>query len=163
MKRGTLTCAGLAIAAGLMASSGVQAEDPNWMETPLYGTLELSAGFSDDPRTVKLQAGGSGQVDQTLAPGCRGNINLDAPDVDLNYESGNYSLYIYNRAAADTTIVVYDAEGRWHCNDDFGSTDPMIVLHNPPSGNYNIWVGVYDSAELIDSTLHISEINPLNQ
>ena len=145
----------------LAAKGGDASPQPNWRGTPLYETVELTSGFDDDPYTVDLDAGGDGSVDDSLAPGCAGNINLEKPDVDLNYESGDYPLFITVNSSADTTLVVYGPEGRWYCNDDFGSSDPMVVFHNPQSGNYNIWVGVYEGSTTPDATLTFTEINPM--
>lgn len=152
--------AGLLLA-GMVAVSGVQAAEPNWAATPIYGTANLESGFTPDPWSQSLQAGGSGQVNDNLASGCRGYINFSAPDVDLNYRSGNFNLYIYADSGSDTTLVVNAPDGSWHCDDDSGDgLDPMITFSNPQSGNYNIWVGVYSAAELQPATLNISELDP---
>jgi serine protease Do len=58
---------------------------------------------------------------------------------------------------------VYGPDNRWYCNDDFGSSDPLVVFQNPRSGNYNIWVGTYSSSAANPAArLVISEGNPLN-
>ena len=159
----TLLSSGLLLAtsATLAAKGEDGSQEPNWMASPLYETVELTSGFDDDPYTVDVDAGGDGSVDDSLAPGCAGNINLEEPDVDLNYESGDYPLFMTVDSSADTTLVVYGPEGRWYCNDDFGSADPMVVFHNPQSGNYNIWIGVYEGSSNPDATLKFTEINPM--
>lgn len=164
MTLGALLSGGLLLAtagATLAAKGGDTSQEPNWMATPLYETVELTSGFDDDPYTVDLEAGGDGSVDEDLAPACAGNINMAEPDVDLNYESGDYPLFITAASSADTTLVVYGPEGRWYCNDDFGGSDPMVVFHNPQSGNYNIWVGVYEGSDNPEATLTFTEINPM--
>lgn len=151
--------AGLLLA-GMVAASSVQAQ-PNWAETPVYGTANLESGFTPDPWTQDLQAGGGGEASDNLASGCRGFINFSAPDVDLNYESGNFSLYIYADSDSDTTLVVNAPDGSWHCDDDSGDgLNPMVTFRKPQRGNYNIWVGVYSNAELQPATLNISELDP---
>lgn len=145
---------------GMVAASSVQAQ-PNWAGTPVYGTANLESGFTPDPWTRNMQAGGGGEVNDSLASGCRGYINFNAPDVDLNYRSGNFNLYIYAESSSDTTLVVNAPDGSWHCDDDSGDgLDPMLTFRNPQSGNYNIWVGVYSNAELQPATLNISELDP---
>ena len=48
----------IAMAAALFGAAGTAAaQDINGSGT--YGTLQLGAGFSDDPRTVQVAAGGS--------------------------------------------------------------------------------------------------------
>lgn len=132
---------------------------PDISAVPVYETIELSAGFTPDPLSRSLQAGGS-DANPVSGAGCSGYINLDAPDFDLNYTSGTLPLYIYAESSADLTLVVNDADGTWHCSDDANGTNPMIHLSSPPSGNYNIWVGTYSSGSLESATLYISEVSP---
>ena len=132
---------------------------PDISAMPVYETITLSSGFTPDPVSRSLQAGGS-SANPVSGSQCRGFINLDAPDFDLNYSAGSLPLYIYAESDADITLVVNDANGTWHCSDDANGTDPMVALSNPPSGNYNIWVGTYASGELQSATLFISELSP---
>ena len=46
-------------------------------------------------------------------------------------------------SSADTTVVVQGAGGTW-CNDDAGSTNPMIEGQWKP-GIYKVWVGSYQA------------------
>lgn len=140
-------------------SSGMGADMPDISAVPLYETLELSTGFLPDPVSRSLQAGGDA-ANPVAGEGCAGYLNLDAPDYDLNYTAGTLPLYIYAESGADLTLVVNDANGTWHCSDDVNGTNPMIHLPNPPSGNYNIWVGTYESGSLQSATLFISERAP---
>lgn len=150
----------LLVAGVATAKEGGTRQTPHWQAVPTYTTVDLSSGFTPDPWTQELEAGGDMEVSTDLAPACAGNIHGEAPDVDLNFDPGNYSLFIRARSQADTTLVVFGPEGRWYCNDDFVGTDPVVVFPNPPAGNYNIWVGVYGSTQLSDATLEITEINP---
>lgn len=142
-------------------ATSVAADEPSWQAAPLYETVDLTSGFSNDPYEVSVKAGGGDAVSSGLAPECIGNINAERPDVDLNYEAGNFPLFITVDSADDTTLVVFGPEGRWYCNDDFGSLDPMVVFQNPESGNYNIWVGVHSGNDTPDATLSFTEINPM--
>ncbi len=132
---------------------------PDISAAPVYETITLSSGFTPDPVSRSLQAGG-GSANPVSGPDCRGYINLDAPDFDLNYTAGSLPLYISAESDADITLLVNDANGTWHCSDDWDGTNPMIHLPDPPSGNYNIWVGTYASGELQEATLHLSEVSP---
>lgn len=131
----------------------------------MFGTTSLTAGFQDDPRQVAVLAGGPDRVPSNLGPGCRGLVNSQRPDVDLNYhEAGKYMLFLYVLSLADTTLVVYTPDRRWLCNDDGGGKlglHPLLSINDPPSGNYNIWVGVANGASA-PATLYISERNPSN-
>lgn len=153
-----LLCTG--IVAFLPAAS---AQDLVWQATPLFGTITVNAGFDEDPRQVAIQAGGRDRVPAGLGAECRGLVNSRRPDVDFNYlESGRYMLFLYVLSLADTTLVVYTPDGRWLCNDDGGGKlglHPLLSINDPPSGNYNIWVGVVNGASA-PATLYISERNP---
>lgn len=136
-----------------------------WREAPLYGTVNLTAGFQPDPHTVSVDAGGSTRARDAVNSSCAGYVHADEPDVDLNYTAGQYPLYIYAVSDTDTTLVIYDANGNWHCNDDFSGDsngNPGIVFQSPPSGNYNIWVGTYERMDSNPSaSLRISEARPV--
>ncbi|WP_198650456.1 hypothetical protein [Saccharospirillum mangrovi] len=151
-------------ALGVLLSASVTgiAHAVDWSEEPTYGTVNLDVGFLPDPYVISLTAGGSDSASEAHSS-CSGYIS-DAPDVDLNYDAGNESLSIYVESDADTTLVVYDADGNWHCSDDYASdaagTNPGLVLTNPSSGNYNIWIGTYEVGELPSAVLKISELPP---
>lgn len=146
---------------GAQASGGGRSgTQPNWRATPTFTTVNLSAGFTPDPWSYRLQAGGSDRIDANLGSGCVGFIHAGAPDVDLNYTSGSLSLYIRSDSSTDTTLAVLDPDGNWHCNDDSIGLDPVVSFQRPRSGNYNIWIGVHGSATTADATLQITEINP---
>ncbi|QFT83833.1 hypothetical protein FIU88_02490 [Halomonas sp. THAF12] len=143
----------------LCLSAGAQALD--WQATPTYGTVNLNSGFQPDPHVTSLTAGGSRSASEA-GPNCSGYVSGD-PDLDLNYQAGQYTLSIYAEAQQDITLVVYDAAGNWHCNDDYSTaagTNPGIKWNDPPSGNYNIWVGTYASGDLPQANLYVSEASP---
>jgi len=147
----------LAIGAGL----AIAQQQPNLRGQPAYGTLNLQAGFEPDPRTVQVQAGGPNQA-QGLARDCAGFIDFRQPDVNVEYRSGQYPLFLSVQSNADTTLVVNLPDGSWLCNDDFeqGGTNPGLLIQRPQSGLYNIWVGTFDQGPLQPSTLRVSEIPP---
>ena len=134
---------------------------PDWRAEPRYGTLDLRVGFEPDPREVAVDAGGSREVGQ-LGPACAGWIDFSRPDVDLNYAQGQgqYPLYISAVSSADTTIVINDPAGNWHCNDDMEGLNPGVIFAQPLFGNYNIWVGTLDRGPLQRAPVRISEVAP---
>ena len=135
--------------------------EPNWQAAPSYGTINLSAGFSPDPYLRSIAAGGADEVGLGGSE-CTGYIHADAPDLDLNYQAGGYQLAIYAKADTDVTLIVNAADGRWYCSDDYSGTNPAIIFSDPPSGNYNIWIGTYrpSSRPLPESVVYISEMEP---
>jgi hypothetical protein len=134
---------------------------PDWRAQPRYTTLNLQVGFEPDPREVAVEAGGNREA-TSLGPNCVGWIDFSRPDVDLNYSQGqgSYPLYISAVSQADTTIVINDPRGEWHCNDDFEGLNPGIVFQQPLMGNYNIWVGTLERGPTQRATVRISEVPP---
>ena len=119
------------------------AQQPNWRATPNYGTISLSSGFTPDPQRRSVRAGGSSSIPIS---NCSGYINMGAPDLDLNYQSGSYTLSIEAEPDTDVTLLVYTPNGEWMCDDDSGEgTNARLTFSSPQSGNYNIWVGTYSS------------------
>lgn len=142
------------------ASSGggsTPAASPNWQVEPRYGRLNLSSGFTNDPRSVNLTAGGSEEYSSWQVD-VRGYFSLAAPDVTLTYDAGSFDLYIYVESSADTVLLIRQPNGRWVGNDDFADgRNPAYRIVEPRSGEYQIWVGTYDGGTA-SARLSISEV-----
>lgn len=124
---------------------------------PNYGTARLDTGFVPDPRTVSITAGGPRDASR-LGNGCAGYV-ASAPDYRLHFDAGSLPLIIAAESNQDTTLVINGPDGRWYCDDDgSGRLDPVVRFDNPGSGQYDIWVGVYDSEDRPAATLKISEL-----
>lgn len=157
----------LALAAALLVALPVMAQQkapnstalPDWRAEPRYATLNLRAGFEPDPRQVPVEAGGDREA-TAIRPDCVGWIDFARPDVDLNYEAGQFPLIIGAASDADVTLVVNDPSGRWHCNDDFQGTNPGVVFQRPESGNYNIWVGTFERGAPRRALVIVTEVPP---
>ncbi len=143
------------------AAPTTTAGGPDYSLEPAYGTIELASGFTPDPSTQAIAAGGSIDASTIGQPGCVGFI-AQAPDYRVNWTAGSGSLpLIFSvNAEADTTLVINDAQGNWVCDDDNGNEglNPSISFANPASGQYDVWVGTYSSGQLQNSTLHVSEL-----
>ena len=127
-----------------------------------FGNASLRGGYTPDPHNVRLVSGASGRnsVDVSrlsLAPGCRGHVTRQ-PDYILNYTQAASFLRFYATSTGDTTLVINDAQGNWHCNDDSVGLNPMVDIANPPAGQYDIWVGSYRAGENLNATLSITEL-----
>lgn len=141
-----------------MAGLIVPAQAQDVSATPTYGEITLRAGFSGDPWSRDLQAGGNIDAQASVGANCRGMI-ANAPDVDLYYTAGSLPLYFSVTSESDTTLVINAPDGSWQCNDDYTGLDPAVVFANPSSGLYNIWVGTYSSGSgLQAASLHVSEL-----
>lgn len=128
----------------------------NWQLAPRYGTVSLRSGFTPDPHTISLTAGGP---IRTTQGGCSAYV-ANNPDVRLQFQAGSLPLNIYVRSSTDTTLLINQPNGTWTCNDDGGQgTNPLISMSNPPSGQYDIFVGTYSQSNA-QATLYISELAP---
>jgi hypothetical protein len=137
-------------------------EQPDFTLDPTFGSVDLTAGFSPDPHTHTIGAGGTLDAASLGVPGCVGSI-ARAPDYRVNWTAGSGALpLIFSVSSeADTTLVINDAGGQWLCDDDGGNEglNPSISIAQPASGQYDVWVGTYSSeAGIPDSTLHVSEL-----
>ena len=156
----TLAAASLVACASIPESGGAGYGDggPDYSARPAYGSMSLSAGFANDPRVVTLRAGGNIDA-RTLHSHCRGFI-ARAPDVRVHYNAGSLPLIISVDSASDTTLVINGPDGSWYCDDDGGvnGLNPSVRFNPPQSGQYDIWVGTYESGALQSAQLHISEL-----
>jgi hypothetical protein len=129
---------------------------PDFNLDPNYGSVKLDTGFTPDPWTKSILAGGSIPASAAQS-GCEGKVSA-APDLQLNFTAGDLDLTIKAKASEDTTILVNTPSGRWYCDDDSGGDlDPMVTISDPESGRYDIWVGTYNDS-MVQSTLQISEL-----
>ncbi len=151
MRAGLLAMLVMGGAAGTAAAQDI-AQDPT------FGTVNLRSGFTPDPHSTLLQAGGNVDVRDTIGGTCRGMV-ANAPDVDLMYTAGALPLYISVTSDVDTTLVINGPDGQWYCNDDYSGVDPALTFGSPQSGLYNIWVGTYSSTVGLQAAqLHVSEL-----
>lgn len=142
-------------AAIAMVPLSAQAQDLS--ADPTYATINLEAGFQDDPHLTAISSGG--EIDaSSISEECVGFI-ANAPDVRLNYTAGSLPLYIYAMASADTTLVVNAPDGQWYCDDDGrGDFNPLVWFDAPQSGQYDIWVGTYGDTTTHSAELYVSEL-----
>lgn len=133
---------------------------PNVLGDPYYGTAEL--GNSASSVSQDILAGGS--FDLSEMNGDYEGFISSVPDLQLTYEASNSELNFtveVENGADDPVILIFSPSGEFHFNDDGDENgyNSEITFENPESGNYAIWVGNYDSEDLISTTLVISEIN----
>lgn len=127
----------------------------NFSMPPQNGVMSLSSGFTPDPRTVNVYARNNISVPSDLSSRtsagdgrCRGHTGA-APDVSVQYQAGSvFPLVVRALADYDTTLVVNDPNGGWHCDDDSGQgVQAQLVFERPASGRYDIWFGTYSSGQ----------------
>ena len=148
----------IAAAALIAASTAGVAVAQDWSLNPTFGSVSLNGGFTPDPYTVSITAGGTIDATQVFDR-CRGMI-ANAPDFRLNFNPGSLPLTIGAQSSSDTTIVINAPDGQWYCDDDSGDgLNPSVTFNNPQGGQYDIWIGTYGSgSDLANSTLTISEL-----
>lgn len=96
------------------------------------------------PNSYNVIAGG----DQALRACGFNNTGyvISRPDFEFQLDGleGYNRLNIRVNAGCDTVLLVNDAYGRWHFNDDGGNgLNPSMDIMGAPSGVYDIWVGTY--------------------
>ncbi|QXT39251.1 trypsin-like serine peptidase [Gymnodinialimonas ceratoperidinii] len=140
-----LTLAALLISAPF---SPALAQDPALNST--FGILNLQAGFSNDPNSVYLLAGGHMQrsfTDAASGDVCRGYF-AEAPDFRVVYDATNGDDFsITAESYDDPVLLVNGPDGRWYCNDDTFGLDSAVTFEAPQSGTYDIWVGTYGDTQ----------------
>jgi hypothetical protein len=144
----------LGMVAALWLAFAGRGEAQNPSLTPTFGSVTLRAGFTPDPFTKQLTAGGT--VKTNL-----GGVNAhvaNAPDFRLFYTKGSLPLIIRVESTGDTTLLVNLPNGQWVANDDGGAgLNPMIRIPNPQSGRYDIFVGTFGKNP-VPARLVISEL-----
>jgi hypothetical protein len=125
-----------------------------------FGSFDITGGFMPDPQTRQVTSGGN--IDAStlgVAGNCRGYVTAQ-PDVIVRYNNPRSFLRFFVRGQGDTTLVINDGAGHWWCDDDSGGgTNPMVDINNPPSGQYDVWIGSYRSGENIRGTLGVTEMS----
>jgi hypothetical protein len=132
---------------------------PNRNLPPHAGTISVSSGFNNDPRTIEVLAGGELSGSRHTSDNCWGQIS-EAPDAWVDYDAGNaFDLYLSMESDADTTLIVQAPNGDWHCDDDSAEDlNPGVRVRSPEAGRYAVWAGRFSGGELAPSTLFVSEL-----
>lgn len=132
----------LAIAAAITLAPVAASACPNWQLPEMSNLGTLSSDFLYSPRSYSVVAGGDQSLSNCPVPGT-GNV-ISAPDFQFDFiNNGHGRLEIEVAGSCDTVLLVNDASGQWHFNDDFNGLDPAVNIYNPQSGTYDVWVGTY--------------------
>ena len=126
------------------------AVDP--LQSPLAGRAVLSAPVPDDiAQTHEINNIPNKDVLVDLALtlpglGCRGHVPV-GPGAELTWWNryGTGHLHLFGRSfQVDTVMLVRDAKGKWHCDDDDSEGwNPAVTVAGGPEGNYLVWIGTY--------------------
>jgi len=134
------------------------ASGPNVGLDAAFGNVVLATGFAPDPYRMDIISGGQFSAGNVMQ-GCAGWI-AEAPDVQLTFTAGTLPLIISAASETDTTLLINDPHGNWHCNDDGGNAglNPAVTFNNAASGVYDIWIGSYSEGNSATASLSISEL-----
>lgn len=127
----------LLLAALLVSASAVSAQ-PDRSGSP-QTTLEVAGA---DLMQADIQAGGNDRV-AVQGSGCSGYITNASPAGAIAW-SGSGALSIYATSGTDTTLLVSDPDGRWHCSDDANGSNPAVTIAQAKGGRYLVWVGSFE-------------------
>lgn len=129
-----LTVSGLALAGAAHACP-----DPS-----AYG--ERYTYSSDDlytERTLDVVAGGGTDLDYCEDIPGTGQV-ITKPDFSIRYnKTEQYDLRFKVDGACDTVLLINDATGKWHFDDDDTDQDPLLWLRNAADGWIDVWIGTY--------------------
>ena len=112
---------------------------------------QQTISVSSEAASVAVRAGGA---DRNAVPGsgCSGFIANNAPSAAVQV-SGAGPLSIYAVSGTDTTILVSDPAGRWHCSDDANGSNPAVTFTRAEPGTYVVWVGTFSPDAAAQATL----------
>jgi len=143
-----------AVALLLVFTGQAATQDPELK--PTYGQVKLKAGFTPDPYTKQVEAGGP--IETNLG-GVKAWV-AKAPDFKLFYTAGNFPLTIHVECNEDTTLLINLPDGKWIANDDGRNNglNPLLRFEKPQSGRYDIWVGTFRKGGTPPAKLLITEL-----
>lgn len=131
---------------------------------PNYGEVWLDD--TQEPALFSMIMAAGGATDASYLGGdCIGYVT-EAPDLRLYWEGNTKALaFAFNtdNSGEDPTLLINLPDGSWRCNDDAFETtlDPMIIIDEPQSGQYDIWLGNFNGHDDIFGNLIISDFNAI--
>lgn len=131
--------------AGMIPAAAVAC--PDWQYSGVSNLGGLSGSYLYTPRQWTVVAGGNVDLGSCSAPGF--GYVISQPDFEFSFQNdqGYGRLEISVQGDCDTVLLVNDANGNWHFNDDAnGSLQPQVDVYGAPSGTYDVWVGTYNGS-----------------
>lgn len=114
----------------------------------LPGTaLQYSSDALYTPQSLKVMAGGPADIAQCSSLPGRGFVTL-APDYTLTFtdNGSGRALEVRLESECDSVLLINDPLATWHFDDDSnGSMDALLRFNVASEGNYDIWIGSYES------------------
>jgi hypothetical protein len=117
------------------------------------------------PLTKEVTASGDLPVPE-LSTGdalCGGLVTL-VPDFAFDWSGEAKALGVMFEGDGDATLVVRTPSGDFACADDtngFANVNPLVVISNPPEGQYLVWVGRVDPSKPVTGKLTVASTGDL--
>lgn len=108
--------------------------------------VNLSGDPAQGPQSLSVVAGGYVNLSNCGGLGL-GYVNAQ-PNFDLMIANTGVGrdLEFRVQGGCDTVLLVNDALGNWHFDDDSaGQLNPLVRVVGAAAGNYDVWVGTYGS------------------
>jgi len=131
---------------------------------PTFGSATIGDNSTPDPYLNEVVGGGNVEVSSlSLGPDCTG-FAANAPDFRFDYVGSASLLRVFFVAAdgMNTTLIVNGTNATWYCNDDdplSATTNPMVQISSPGTGQYDVWVGTVGSGSTSSGTLYITALD----
>lgn len=125
---------------------------------PDYNEWGTRYSYSSDDlwteRRLSVVAGGSYNLSNCRSVPGRGYV-ISSPDISIAYRrTRDYTIRFIVEGDCDTVLLVNDANGDWHFDDDSIGTNPVVRLPNAADGKIDVWVGTYGT-RTCNATLRI--------
>lgn len=136
---------GWIVVLGLVAGTwgGTGAVEAQRNQRPLYGALNLRAGFTPDPQLMRGNMGGTVDASR-FNPSCSGSVHPQPSHV-VRSRTGFRNIRFVVSSEADATLMVRLPNGAVLCDDDGGEGLNPLIETASPAGEIHIWVGVWSS------------------
>ncbi len=137
----TIIPVGIAMAASF-SDSDCSINQPDVDDSPALGVFQAAQLVQGTTLQGSVEASTSAS---TFASGTGCNAYIEtAPTVVLQLASPMF-VQLQTLSSSDTTLIVRDAQGRFHCDDDSGGGRNANLGFGAPPGRTGVWVGSFDS------------------
>lgn len=121
---------------------------------PVYGSASLQRGFSPDPYTLQVKAGGP------LDTGLECGFTTSSPTFRFSLGGGASETFLRilfrARDYTDSSLLVHAPDGAWYCM-TAPDGEPFNDFELAPSGEYSLWVGTLEKGAAVEGTLYITQ------
>ncbi len=132
-----------ASAIAMFAMGGAAMACPNYQLG--QNALSYDGSQLNQPINLSATAGGSFSLDQCGLGALGYGQFRAAPDYTLNLTGmEGRELDVYTNSSCDPALLINDATGQWHFNDDRNSLQPGLTLPvGAANGRVDVWVGTF--------------------